>query len=621
VAEEGDLLAEMLRYLAAAVVFVPLVSWLGLGSVLGYLVAGCVIGPYGLGWVHNVESIRHFSEFGVVLMLFVIGLELDPKRLWSMRRAVFQGGALQLLVCAVACGAPLLMLGLPWRGAVTSGLALALSSTAIAMQLMSERNLTGTTLGRAAFAVLLFQDIAAIPLVGLVPLLSDVPSPQHSQGLEGTLKVLGAIVAVVFVGRYLTRPALRIVAGTELRELFTGFALLLVVGIAHFMESVGLSMALGAFLAGVLLASSEYRHALESDIEPFRGLLMGLFFMSVGMSIDFGLFARKPLDVFAALALFILAKVLALATLAKPLAVQSSQRWLLAGVLGQGGEFAFVVFGAADQARLLPGDWDAILTLVVALSMAVSPVLVVLHDKISDWAANAREREYDAIETTGAPVIMAGFGRYGQIVGRMLMAAGVKVTVLDHDPETIEFLRKYGFRVFYGDATRVELLESAGAARAKVLVNAIDNVEDNLALVDLVRSHFPHLKIVARARHVSHFFELKARGVQQLERETFESALVTARSALTSLGVSPYEARQQAVRFRRHNLRLLDQLESHYYDETRRLSTTRAWREELEQQFERDREALERWGLADGWQQDEFEAVAEEHNQPPVARA
>jgi glutathione-regulated potassium-efflux system ancillary protein KefC len=606
-------LFDTMVYLAAAVVFVPLAKRVGLGSVLGYLAAGCAIGPFGLALVRNVESILHFAEFGVVLMLFVIGLELDPKRLWNMRRAVFQGGSLQLGVCAMAIGLAMLSFGLPWRAALVSGFALALSSTAIAVSSMSERNLSGTPLGGSTFAVLLFQDIAAIPLIGLVPLLGDHQSSSDAHGLTGVAKVVAAIVLVIFIGRYLTRPALRVVARTELRELFTAFALLLVVGIAQLMASAGVSMALGAFLAGVLLASSEYRHALETDIEPFRGLLMGLFFMAVGMSIDFGLFAQKPLTVLGMLVVFLLAKSLALAAIIKPLAISSRQRWLFAALLGQGGEFAFVVFGVAGKARLLPGDWDAVLTLVVAFSMATTPLMLLAHDFFTGRYASDQARDYDAVKSEGAQVIMAGFGRYGQIVGRLLFASGVRVTVLDHDPEQIETLRKFGFRVFYGDATRLDLLQAAGMAQAHVLVNAIDNVEDSLALVDLVREHYPQLKIVARARNITHYYELRQRGVELAERETFESALMTARHTLESLGIAPYEARERADRFRHHNIRNLEQTLPHYRDEAQRLSAAKAGRAELEAQFERDRAALDRLGTALGWHE-ELEQAAEERS-------
>jgi glutathione-regulated potassium-efflux system ancillary protein KefC len=611
--DEHGFLFDTMVYLAAAVVCVPIAKRSGLGSVLGYLVAGCAIGPFGLRLVKDVEAIMHFAEFGVVLMLFVIGLELDPKRLWAMRRDVFQGGSMQLGACATIIGLTLLALGLPWKASLVSGFALALSSTAIAVQSMGERNVSNAPLGRTTFAILLFQDIAAIPLIGLVPLLGEVEAKTHKQGLIGVGKVIAAIVLVVVIGRYLTRPALRMVARTELRELFTAFALLLVVGIAQLMASAGVSMALGAFLAGVLLAGSEYRHALETDIEPFRGLLMGLFFISVGMSIDFGLFASKPLIVAIMIVAFLGAKLLALRLISKPLGIAKRERWLFAVLLGQGGEFAFVVFGVAGRARLLPGDWDAVFTLVVALSMAATPIMLLVLDRLNARHASDQAREYDAIDDVGAQVIIAGFGRYGQIVGRMLFASGLRVTVLDHDPEQIETLRKFGFRVFYGDATRLDLLHAAGASHALLLVNAIDDVEDNLKLVDLAREHFPKLRVAARARNVTHYFELRQRGVQMIERETFEAALVTARHALEVLGVAPYEARERADRFRRHNIHSLEQLQPNYRDETSRLSSAKAGRVELEEQFKRDQVALDRLGTAMGWHE-ELEGAAEERS-------
>jgi glutathione-regulated potassium-efflux system ancillary protein KefC len=607
------LLGDAVLYLGAAVVFVPVARKLGLGSVLGYLSAGCVIGPFGLALVRDVGSITHFAEFGVVLMLFVIGLELDPKRLWTMRKDVFQGGALQLAVCGAALTGLVMAFGIPWRASVVTGLALALSSTAIVVQSMTERNLLGAPLGRSSFAILLFQDMAAIPLIGLVPLLAESGTQSAGDTWLGVGKVLVAIVLVVFIGRYLTRPMLRVVARTELRELFTAFALLLVVGIAMLMSLAGVSMALGAFLAGVLLASSEYRHALETDIEPFRGLLMGLFFMAVGMSIDFGLIAREPLLVALVVGSFLAVKLVALAVLARPIGLSSRQRWLFAALLGQGGEFALVVFGVAREARLLPGDWDARFTLAVAVSMAATPLFLLLHDFVSARIASERADGYDQIESGDSTVIIAGFGRFGQIVGRLLFASGVKATVLDHDPDQVEFLRRFGFRVFYGDATRLDMMEAAGASRARLLVNAIDDIDESLALVDLVRKNFPSLRIVARARNVTHYFELRARGVDVVERETFESAISAARSALTSLGVAPYEARERADRFRRHNIRALEALLPTYRDETSRLSQARAGREELEAQFDRDQKELDRLGTATAWQED-LESASKERS-------
>lgn len=586
---ERSVLVDAMIYLGAAVVCVPITSRLKLGSVLGYLVAGCVIGPFGLRLVRDVHSTLHFAEFGVVLMLFVIGLELDPKRLWSMRRAVFGGGALQMAACGVPLAIGLKLIGLPLSGASVAGLSIALSSTAIAVQTMRERGILGAPIGRSAFAILLFQDVAAIPLIAVVPLLAGGGQLQPL----GVLKVLAAIVAVVVLGRYVTEPLLRVMARTGLREVFTGFALLLVVGIASIMQFAGVSMALGAFLAGVLLAGSEYRTALEADIEPFKGLLMGLFFIAVGMSIDFALLRASPLVVLGLVGAVVIVKGLALAAIARRVEVPGAQRALFGVLLSQGGEFAFVVFGVAGQAHLLPGRWDAILTLVVALSMAVTPLALVVHDQFLA-RRGGEEREADAIESEGAPVIIAGFGRFGQIVGRLLFASGIRATVLDHDPDQIESLKRFGFRVFFGDATRLDLLHAAGIETAKVLVLAIDDVAANTRLAREVREHFPKLVIVARARNVGHYLDLRRLGIELVERETFESSLRAGRRALEALGVLPYEAREAADTFRAHNIATLEELRVHFEDEARRLSVARAARAQLEEQFARDREARDR---------------------------
>ncbi len=582
----GDLMQDAMVYLGAAIVFVPIASRIRLGSVLGYLVAGCVIGPFGLRLVSNVESILHFAEFGVVLMLFLIGLELDARRLWQMRGPVFGGGALQMGTAGAALAVASMLLGLPWQAAIIAGLAVALSSTAIAIQTMKERSLLATPLGKSAFAILLFQDIAAIPLIALVPLLAG----KSSGSPMGVLKAIGAIAGVIVIGRYITTPIMRIVAKTGLREVFTGFALLLVIAIGQLMTMAGVSMALGAFLAGVLLASSEYRHALETDIEPFKGLLMGLFFIAVGMSIDFGLL--KEHAPFVALLVFgiVAIKTLTLAAVAPRLNVSSRQRWLFGALVSQGGEFAFVVFGVAGQEKLMPPPWDALLTLAVALSMACTPILLVLHDRfLSVDPRAAREADAIDLDPKEAHVIIAGFGRFGQIIGRLLLASGLHPTLLDYDPEQISFIKKFGFRVFFGDAARLDLLHSAGAEHAKLLVVAIDDVPASLRLVDIAREHFPRLEILARARNVGHYFELRSRGVKYIERETFESSLRAGRLALEILGDEPYEAREAADIFRAHNIQTLEALLPHLTDESRRMSMSRAARDQLDQQFARDR--------------------------------
>jgi glutathione-regulated potassium-efflux system ancillary protein KefC len=460
------------------------------------------------------------------------------------------------------------------------------------MQTMAERNLTSSGVGRSTFGVLLFQDIAAIPLVAIVPLLAETPAGGEGGGLLGAAKVAGAVLAVVVIGRFVTEPILRTIARLRLREVFTAFTLLLVLGIAELMSRAGVSMALGAFLAGVLLAGSDYRHALETDIQPFKGLLMGLFFIAVGMSIDFGLVRDQPALVLGLLVGYQLLKGAALAAISKPVGVSPIQRFLFAALLVQGGEFAFVVFGVARTANLLPGHWDALLTLTVALSMALTPLFLFLYDRAVLSRAE-EQRPDDAVHDEGAEVILAGFGRFGQIVGRMLFASGIKATVLDHDPDQIELLRKFGFRVYYGDATRADLLEAAGARRAKLLVDAIDDPEESVELVDVVRATFPELPILARARNVSHYQALRARGVSVVERETFESALLLGRRVLEQLGVGAYEAKERADRFRRHNVETLEKIVALWQDEQARTHLSRSTRQQLEEQFEQDRKALD----------------------------
>ena len=587
------MMRDALIYLAAAVLCVPLAKRFGLGSVLGYLIAGTLIGPWGLGFVSDVESIMHFSEFGVVLMLFLIGLELDSKRLWSMRREVFAHGSLQMAACGALLAAAGAAFGFDWKLAIIAGLALSLSSTAIAVQTMAERNLLPAPTGRSAFAILLFQDIAAIPLLAVIPLMATHATATTTPGLDA-LKALAAIAGVIIIGRYLTRPALRLIAKADTREVFTAFALLLVLGISQLMSLVGVSMALGAFLAGVLLASSEYRHALETDIEPFKGLLLGLFFISVGMAVDFGLLLARPGSIALLLAGFLAIKTTMLWILARIIGITPKQRWLFAVLLSQGGEFAFVVFATAQGAGLLDRETGGLLTIAVALSMACTPLLLVIRDRLADRLAARQKAEADTIdEDAGGAVLIAGFGRFGQIVGRLLFANGMHAVVLDHDPDQIEMLRKFGYKVFYGDATRLDLLIAADAGNARLLVNAIDDVDDSLALVDLARAHFPNLKIIARARNVRHYVELRARQVDVIERETFEAALKTGRHVLEALGVDPYRAREMADTFRHHNVTTMEDLVPHFHDENKMLSVARSGREELEELFSHDREKFE----------------------------
>jgi glutathione-regulated potassium-efflux system ancillary protein KefC len=593
---EHNLLSNAMVYLGAAVVAVPLAKRLGLGAVLGYLLAGIAIGPWGLKLITQAETVLHFSEFGVVLLLFLIGLELEPARLWSMRRPIFGWGSAQVLgVAAVLFGAALL-LGVAWQVALVGALGLSLSSTAIALATLDERNLMGTPAGEASFAILLFQDIAAIPMIALIPLLGVAAGDSDGGGgWLGAARLAGVILGVIVAGRYLVRPALRTIAKSEMREIFTAFALLLVIAISLLMQWVGMSMALGAFMAGVLLADSEYRHALETDLEPFKGLLLGLFFIAVGMSVDFGVFLSRPWLILGLVLGFLALKLAVLFALSYRFGIARGQRWLFAFLLSQGGEFAFVVFGAAGAARVFTPEVGSILVAVVALSMVTTPLLLLLHDKLLEPRYHGQNlREPDAIDDNEGHVIIAGFGRFGQIVGRLLNANRIRLTVLDHDPDQIELLRRFGFKVFYGDATRVDLLHAAGAAKARALVLAIDDIEDSLALADAVREHFPDLTILARARNVTHYYQLMDRGVSVIERETFESALQLGRRALCHLGWGAYRAREATLKFREHNKASVNAVYPFYKDREQYVSMAKRARDELNEMFARDLKSYEK---------------------------
>ena len=585
-------------YLAAAVIAVPLAKKLGLGAIIGYLAAGIAIGPWGLGLVTNVQDILHFAEFGVVLMLFLIGLELEPKRLWTLRRPIFGWGSAQVLGCAALLTGAAMAFGVGWQTALVAGLGLALSSTAIALQAIAERNLMPTSSGQAGFSILLFQDVAAIPILALLPLLGAMADNSDAnealaltrRSLEA-IKIVAVIGGIILGGRLLLRPLLRWIANSGTPEIFTAAALLLVVGIAGLMQLVGLSMALGAFLAGVLLAESEYRRELETDIEPFKGLLLGLFFIAVGMSIDFGLLWRSPGLMAAILLGFLSLKLVLIYALAYLMKLPYQERPVFTLLLAQGGEFAFVVFQAAAGAQVFSAETASLLIGAVALSMLLTPLLLLAVDKLLlPRYANCNTPQLDEIsEPQQAPVIIAGFGRYGQIVGRMLLAQGIAPTVLDHDAEMIETVRTFGYRVFYGDATRLDLLRTAGAASAKILVLAVDGVEQSLKIVDLVKEHFPQLQIVARARDVTHWNALRDRGVMRVERELFESSLRSARSVLELLGQPPHEARRSAVRFRQHNLELFEQMYPHRKDREKVIAVARQGRLQLEAQMAQER--------------------------------
>jgi glutathione-regulated potassium-efflux system ancillary protein KefC len=589
-------LTNSLIYLAAAVIAVPLAKKLGLGSIIGYLAAGIAIGPWGLGLVTNVQDILHFAEFGVVLMLFLVGLELEPKRLWNLRRPIFGWGSAQVLGCAVLLTGVAMAFGVSWQIALVAGLGLALSSTAIALQAIGERHLMPTSSGQAGFSILLFQDVAAIPILALLPLLGAISEGNEAAahtntGLEA-LKIVAAIATIILGGRLLLRPLLRWIANSGTPEIFTAASLLLVVSIAALMQFVGLSMALGAFLAGVLLAESEYRRELETDIEPFKGLLLGLFFIAVGMSIDFGVLWKSPGLMAAILLGFLALKLVVIYGLARLMKLPFQERPVFAVLLAQGGEFAFVVFQAAAGAKVFSAETASLLIGAVALSMLLSPLLLVAVDKLllPRWAGCDTPQLEEISEQQEAPIIIAGFGRYGQIIGRMLLAQGIPATVLDHDAEMVETVRAFGYRVFYGDATRLDLLRTAGAATAKILVLSVDDMEQSLKIVDLAREHFPQMQIVARARDVTHWNALRDRGVMQVEREVFESSLRSARTVLELLGQPPHEARQAAMRFRRHNLELFERMYPHRKDRTKVIAVATQGRLQLEEQLAQERQ-------------------------------
>ena len=590
-----ELLSAAFVYLLAAVVAVPLAKRLGLGSVLGYLIAGVVIGPV-LGIVgRETVEIQHFAEFGVVMMLFLVGLELRPEMLWRMRNQLLGLGGLQVVMTTAAIAGIGMATGLMWQPALALGMILALSSTAIVLQTLNEKGWFSNLGGKSAFSVLLTQDIAVIPMLALMPILALGPltgddhgaTEQHGQIEQAygaahaagsadphaaptafetlpdwaqAVLILATIAGIIIAGRWLIRPVFRQIAESKLREIFTAAALMLVIGIALLMTYVGLSPALGTFLAGVVLSDSEYRHELESDIEPFKGLLLGLFFITVGAGIDFQLLFSNPLGLVGMAVGLIVLKAALLYALATGFGLRGADRWLFSLGLAQAGEFAFVLFSFASGANVLDGELVKTMTLVVALTMMLTPGLFILYEKVlAPRSVQADGKEADQIDSQGS-VIVAGMGRIGQIITRMLVTNGYKVTVLDHEPETIENLSKIGFRAYYGDATRPDLLHSAGLDKARLFVAALDDREKQTELVHHVAKTYQNVVIHARAHDRHHIYELENAGAQSVERETFESALAMGRDALVSLGKHPFAAESARRKFRGHDIESLDSL-------------------------------------------------------------
>ena len=585
-----SLLNQVALLLIAAVLAVPLFKRLKLGAVLGYLAAGLMIGPWGARLITDVQSILHFSEFGVVLLLFLIGLELNPSRLWIMRRAVFGLGGAQVLATALVLGGLGAALGAPLLPAMIAGFGLALSSTAFVLPILAEKNQLATPHGNAAFAILLFQDLAVIPLLVVLPMLDPGGGSPHQAGwVLVAFRIIGALVGLVLAGRYLLRPILKLIASSGNQEIMTALALLVVVGTASIMHFVGLSMSLGAFLAGVLLAESEYRHELQADIEPFKGLLLGLFFMAVGMSANLGIIRDVPLQVLGVVLGFMIVKALVVYGVGRLLGQSRDVSRNIAAALSQGGEFAFVLFGIATAAKVMSQSTADFLVVAVTASMVLTPLAFAVNEKLlAKFTKTEAHRDFDAIGEDENPVVIAGFGRVGQIVGRVLRLRKIGFTALDSAPTHVDFLRKFGNRIYYGDATRLDLLRSAHLDKAKILVVAIDDMVASIKVVELAQHHFPSVKIYARARNRQHAYQLLALGVTLLIRETFEASLSLAQQVLEGLGETPQTAKYAIERFAAYDEAMMRSTYIHRHDEKKLVESAKQYAAELESLFDTD---------------------------------
>ncbi|WP_444934517.1 monovalent cation:proton antiporter-2 (CPA2) family protein [Microbulbifer sp. JTAC008] len=596
--EHSGFLIEAVIFMAAAVIAVPIATRLGLGSVLGYLLAGVAIGPSALGLVGDASDEMHVAEFGVALMLFLIGLELQPKKLWKMRGAILGTGSAQLLFSAAAiAGLVLAFSEMDWRSSVAIGLILALSSTAIVLQSLSEKGLLKSQGGRAAFAVLLFQDIAVIPILALLPLLAGTAASPHESGLSGwyyASAVIGTMLAFIFAGRYLLGPLLRLMAGSQVRELFTVSALLIVFAAAAVMTWLDLSPALGTFLAGVLLAESEFRHELEADIQPFKGLLLGLFFIAVGASLNFSLIADNPLVLIGLALAMVLVKFTVLFALARTLRMSKGEDWLFALSLAQAGEFGFVLVAFSTQLQVLSADIGNLLVAQIALTMALTPVLLLIYEQFIQPRFVTGPEVPANIDTSppvdsGSPVIIIGYGRFGQIAGRLLNACGFNTTLLERNAEQLDLVRRYGIKAYYGDASREDLLRAAGAQNAKLVILTLSDQAACLEIVAQLQKHFPNVTILARARNRMHQYALMEAGVRYIFRETVDSALTIGEKALELLGLSPIQARRAALKFKQHDQRMLEALFPYWRDESQHIAQSRIYREQLLQALQQDR--------------------------------
>lgn len=587
------LLFNVFLFLAAASIMVPIASRFKLGSVIGYLVVGMLIGPFGFKLIGNAEQIMSFAEFGVIMMLFLIGLELEPIMLWKLRRLIVGLGGLQVLLTTAALTGIGMLLGYSWQASLAVGMSLTLSSTALVLQMLQEKNLLKTTEGETSFAVLLFQDIAVIPILIIMPLLAQkgivIANPDEASFIanlpkwQHALLVTGIIGAVIFTGHYLSRHLFLIIAKTNLREVFTAFSLSLVVGITLLMESIGVSPALGAFIAGVVLANSQYKHAVEADIQPFKGLLLGLFFISVGMGMNFTVFSQQMTLIIAAVFGLMACKALILYLLGRSLILTNLQTIGLAIALSQGGEFAFVLFQYASTSEVITSEAREFFTLVVALSMLATPFMMLLYHRylVPLFITILPEREYDEISEKNG-IILAGYGRFGQIIGRFLNGEKIKVTVLEKNPEQIELLRKYGYKGYFGDANRLDVLKSAGAEHAKLLIVTVGNADINLEIVKLAKQAFPHLIIYARARNRRHAYELHKAGVNYFIRELFDSSLTMTKEILRFRGYKNEDIEKKAKAFKKHDETSLYKSFEFFEEETDLINFTRQAKGELE---------------------------------------
>lgn len=573
---DASFLIQAAIYLSAAIVLVPIFKRLGLGSVLGYLIAGILIGPYALQLIDDPEHVLHFAEFGVVLMLFLVGLELESQKVWELRKTLFGLGGLQVTFTLLLVAVVAHLLNFSWPVAIVIGMGVAMSSTAIGLTALSEKKLLSTPGGQASFATLLFQDLSVIPLFMLLALIAP------SGGAAGfdiwaVVKAIAAIVAIIFASRTLLRPVMRVVAQTEMREIFVAFSLLLVIGVSLAMQYVGLSMALGTFLAGVLLADSEYRYELRLDIEPVKGLLLGLFFIAVGMSVDLSLLANAPLMIVGIALLIVLTKMAILMGLGRLFKYSFRDNLLFGVALSQIGEFAFVIFGVALAQNTIPRETYNILNAIVAVSMLITPLLLLLYDRF--LTIQCGERPKDTITENNA-VIIAGFGRFGQIVGRVLLAKGINVTIIDSDPNQVDLMREFGWRCYYGDAARLDLLEEAGIATAKLLVVAVNDPAATLEMATLVKQKWPSVSMVVRARSRTDAFDLRDLDLDPI-RETFHSSLVAAKQALVAIGETPTSAAKIIKHFEQHDTEQLEATRKIRHDKKAILSMTEQGRQDL----------------------------------------